>query len=96
MPESNSLAADTLQGFACSLNLCNFVSETVSAFEVNDFLHPESDHLFSCGLPIKINRWSLDLLMVNSICPFECNLVKVPCHGHFGSPKNVGSNFTYF
>lgn len=68
----------------------------VSVFEVNDFIHPESDLLFSCGLPIKVNRWSLDLFTVNRSCPFECNLVKVPCCGHFRSPKNVGSSFPYF
>lgn len=62
-----------LQVFACSLDLCNFESETVSVFEVNDFIHPELDLCFLVDFPLKstggiwVCSWSIVLVLLNAV-----------------------------
>lgn len=96
MSGSSSLAAHTFTGFCLFFRPVQLWGCESLCVWGELFYTPRTWSLFSCGLPIKVNRWSLGLLMLHSSCPFECSLVKVSCHGHFRSPENVGSSLTFW
>lgn len=93
MSESGSLAACTFTDI-CLFSTCTTQSDTVSAFNVNDFIHPELNHCFLVDFQLK--QVKSGLAHGQQQLYFDCRLDKVSCHGLSESFKNVGSNFAFW
>lgn len=80
--------------YLSALSTCTTQSDTVSAFKVNDFIHPELNLCFLVDLQLK--QVKSGLAHGQQQLYFDCSLDKVSCHGHSGSFKNIGLDFTFW